>query len=68
MKTKKVDGKLRVGGETKIPHGARGGGVGTHKMSKGVRHIGHVPSDAGQFDQPQPNESEPGNDRGVSQE
>jgi hypothetical protein len=50
MKTKKVDGKLRVGGETTIPHGARGGGVGTHKMSKGVRHIGHVPADANQFD------------------
>jgi hypothetical protein len=51
MKCKKVDGKFRVGGETKIPHGARGGGVPAHKMSDTVQHVGHVPSDAGQFDQ-----------------
>jgi hypothetical protein len=51
MKSKKIDGKFRVVGETKIEHGARGGGVGKHKMSDGVQHVGHVPADVGQFDQ-----------------
>ena len=51
MKTQKVDGKLRVGGKIKIDEGARGGGVPKHKMSDGVKHIGHVPADLDQFDQ-----------------
>lgn len=50
-KSAKVDGKFRVGGETKIPHGARGGGVPGHKMSDSVKHVSHVPSDVGKFDQ-----------------
>ena len=49
MKTKKVDGKFRVGGEGKIkPVGDIG--IGKHKMSDGVKHVGHIPSDAGNFD------------------
>jgi len=51
MKRQKVDGKFRVGGETKIEHGACGGGVPKHKMSDGVRHVGHMPADVGRFDQ-----------------
>jgi hypothetical protein len=51
MKKQKVDGKFRLGGETRIPDGARGGGVPKHKMSDGVKHIGHVPSNVKDFDQ-----------------
>jgi hypothetical protein len=51
MKSKKIDTKVRVGGSATIPDGARGGGVGKHQMSDGVKHIGHMPSDVGKFDQ-----------------
>lgn len=50
MKTKKVDGKFRVGGESKIkPVGDVG--IGKHEMSDGVKHVGHIPSDVSKFDQ-----------------
>jgi hypothetical protein len=51
MKKPKVDGKLRVGGGTKIHHGARGGGVPAHTMSDGTHHVGHIPPDVNKFDQ-----------------
>ena len=44
MKKQKVDGKFRVGGK---PDGTHATGVGKHEMSDGVKHVGHVPKDAG---------------------
>jgi hypothetical protein len=46
MKKPKVDNKVRIGGKTQIPHGARGGGVPRHEMSDSVQHIGVAPTPA----------------------
>jgi hypothetical protein len=50
-KRAKVDGTFRKGGETVIPDGNKGGGVGEHAMSAPLTRVNRVPNDVGDYDQ-----------------